>query len=266
MLRARWEDEDYGGAKQFGDFQWDGGCNERNSTVMFVTDPVVVPEVLGLITRCTRTEDKKVKVNEYNHPLQSLPMELKLMLLDSLEYPDIKSALSALGWEAPARYWKHRFRGEIFFEINTILVQDTDWYSLWLDSEQLLHHYPPLGLANRRRIFKILGAIILEFKSYREIRRAGASLTRMDPWTVTYSSPKVNELVNVAQAVCVPAVVDKVLFSFTHAGAGDGRLLCGIKFLPEGSSLGALSPRCGSSSLGYFLGVFRADWFDGQAR
>lgn len=242
VLRARWDDEGYGGAKQFRHIQWQGGRNERKSTVMFVTDPVDVPEVRSLITRWTDLEIRGVKVNEYNHPLQRLPMELKLMLLDLLDYCDVQCTLCGLGWQAPAQYWKSRFRSELFFEIDSIPLQQVDWYSLWFSSEHLLHHYPPLGLANRWRILKIVKAVTLEFNSYRRLHQAGGSLTRTNQWNVTYRSPRVNDLFNTAQAVCLPAIVYKVCFSFTNAGEGDGRLLCGIEFLPEGSALGHCLP------------------------
>jgi len=238
VLRARWVDEDYGGAKRFCGSQWKGGRNEPESSIMFVTDPLEVPEILTLMTRWTTHEDKALEVKEYDRSLGCLPMELKLMILDCLDYSDVQRALSVLGWKAPAQYWKGRFRSDLFFEVKSVPPQAVNWFSLWLASEHLLHHYPPLGLANRCRILTIVRAVVLDLNSYRRIYQPLESSIDLDCWSVIFKSARINELANIAQVVSVPSTVRKLNFSFVKASESDGFLLSGIKFLPEGSTLG----------------------------
>lgn len=242
VLKTRRVDEDYGGAKPLLSVVWAGGRNERQSTVEFVTDPVDVPEVLNLRENLTRCIGQDVTDTESNKSIDQLPMELKFMVLDDLEYYDVQSALSALGWKIPAHYWRKRFRSELFFEFKNIVPQENDWYSLWFASEDLLHKKPSLGLSNRLRIFTILSAVTRDLNSYGSLYHAGESSVDLDHWSIIYKSVVINEVSNIALAVSIPPIIDKLCFSFVAASNSDGLLLSGIKILPGASTLGYCRP------------------------
>ena len=242
VLRTRYSDEDFGGAKPLLDICWAGGRNERQNTVEFVTDPVDVPEVLSFRERYARDIIPDLSAFNSNESNGRLPLELKLMVLDYLEYNDIQSILSALGWKVPAHYWRKRFRRDLFFELKEISLRDEDWFSLWCASEDLLHNKPPLGLSNRWRIFKILSGVIRDLNSFRKLYQSGEPSIDLDLWSIIYKSAQINELANTAISVLLPSIVEMMLFSFVKASGSDGLLLSGIKFLPQGSTLGYCLP------------------------
>ncbi len=242
VLRCRWVDEDYGGAKPFLDVVWEGGRNESQSTLEFVTDPVNVPEVLRLKENYALDVSHGVTVTQYNESQYWLPLELKLMVLDYLKYRDVQSTLSALGWKVPAHYWRKRFRSSLFFEMKDISLREDDWLPLWFASEDLLHNQPPPGLSNRLRIFNILRGVILDLDSYGRLYEAGQPSIDLDLWSIVYKSAMIDELANAAIAVSIPSTVRKLNFSFVQASSSGGFLLSGIKFLPEGSTLGYCLP------------------------
>lgn len=242
VLKARWVDEDYGGAKPLLDGVWAGGRDEQQSTLELMTDPVNVPEVLKLREVRARESSQEVTVTRSTESKDWLPLELKLMVLDYLEYRDVQSILFALGWQVPAHYWKKRFRSGLFFELKDMSPREDDWYTLWLASEELLHKKPPLGLLNRMRIFDILGGVIRDLNSYDRLYHAGEPSTDLHLWTIVYKSARFKKLANTAIAVSVPSTVKQLNVSFIKAGGNDGFLLSGIKFLPEGSTLGYCLP------------------------
>ena len=242
VLRSRWADEDYGGAKALVNVVWGGGRNEDESTVQFVTDPTTVPEVPGIIEKYIGHKGRALTGVECDDQLSSFPLELKLMVLDFLDYSDVPSALTALRWNVPAHFWRNRFRSNLFFEINDFPTQDVNWYYLWLASERLLHNKPPPGLVNRCRILRILKAVLHDLNSYQRLYSVRELSTDLNQWSVVYRSPRANVFINSAQATCVPANVEKLLFSFATIGTSAQRFLSGIKFLPHGLSLGYCLP------------------------
>ena len=107
VLKIRWDDEDFGGAKSFANIQWGGGGRNSTASATLVTDPWDIPELSAMIKRCLKRGEKRKRSTDGVHgasgsknmcPPRYLPQELKYFTLDYLGFSDVRNALAAFGW------------------------------------------------------------------------------------------------------------------------------------------------------------------------
>lgn len=136
--------------------------------IISLRDPYKGSDIRKLISNCVLTRARegmkrktrrwcsKPSSSAYRDPL-GLPLDVEFLILDNLDYKDIRSVLLAFGWQIPDSYWRTRYPRDIIHELEEMRVSSSteiDWKSLCLTTEEMLETVPELQ--NRQRIFRIL--------------------------------------------------------------------------------------------------------------
>lgn len=199
-----------------------------------------------MIKRCLKQGKKrkrsidgtqKTNGSKYIRFPKELPQELKYLILDYLEFKDVRRALAAFGWVVQESYCRSRFRSDLFFEIQEYSIPLVDWHVLWRESESFLEMGSCCGLENRKRIFKIVKSIQSEFDQYRRLYDTNPGKNTLADWSVVFKSTKADELSNVIQTIKIPAATQQIHFSFIRKGSVDD-ILSGIEISPGSLTLG----------------------------
>ncbi|GKZ29775.1 hypothetical protein AbraIFM66950_006405 [Aspergillus brasiliensis] len=121
-------------------------------------DPIATASVRQLVKECrsraVRGTHMKATSRAVDSRIPLLPQELQCMIMDQLEYQDIRQMLRALKWIMDPSYWRRRLDVHFFSEIQ-FLEEDKglDWQWLCLRVEALKDSEAG---ANRQRFFEML--------------------------------------------------------------------------------------------------------------
>lgn len=245
VLKIRWDDEDFGGAKSFVGIQWGGGDSNSAASATFVSDPWNISDLNAMMERCLKRDIKgqrsingtqKMDDLKRIHFPKDLPQELKYHTLDYLGFNDVRSALTAFGWVVQESYCRSRFQSDLFFEIETYPILQFDLRALWRESEALLE-MDSCGLKNRKRILTIVKFIKSEFDRYQRLYESSLAKNTLADWTVAFKSTKADELSNIIQTVEIPSTTQQICFYFIFKGSYDS-ILSGIEVSPGSLTLG----------------------------
>ncbi|KAK2766302.1 hypothetical protein FQN54_007819 [Arachnomyces sp. PD_36] len=183
VLELRWKEKGFQVAAAFdNEAPADGGSSSADSDIS-VTDPYDIPEVDAMIKRCLEQSspdgERKIPVSEPRRSPVDLPQELKNLILDNLDFNDVRNTLTAFGWVVDEGYCQSRFRKDLFFEIERYPNSQLNWHTLWRESEALLGIAANRGLNNREQILKIVKSIESEFRQYQQALSVSDTTPRM---------------------------------------------------------------------------------------
>lgn len=153
---------------------WEGiidlGNNYHHKKLAPVTDPIDIPLLRTVISRCMKTTSSKgytkeasldtmvqVPVSRVSSGLPgAIPVEIRGLILSQLpEWSNVENTLEAFSWELPHFFWRDWFpRDLIFDELDGIPDYKIDWKMLYESLMQLLN--TSLGMMNRQRIIRVI--------------------------------------------------------------------------------------------------------------
>ncbi|OJJ33312.1 hypothetical protein ASPWEDRAFT_185713 [Aspergillus wentii DTO 134E9] len=149
--------------------KWVGGAHELLSDTWYhyeytryrwdwTLQPIDIPSYLN---DPMGTGETRSPCPSENHVYHSLPLEIKYLILDTLQREkDINGLLSGFEWYIPDSYWKGRFPREMGFEIGQIRWKEIDWPYI-IENAKLITDSPSLQL--RRRNVQFLRAVRVVF-------------------------------------------------------------------------------------------------------
>lgn len=124
-----------------------------------VWDPEDIPEIHGILRRCTLPKVKKRSSTSRNPGTLEIPLDILIQILDYLHTRDTENLLTATQWQLPDFYWRSRFPRKLIFEADELISaepENINWQFLCLEIEKLVDNESLHGLQNRKRIFRVL--------------------------------------------------------------------------------------------------------------